>query len=85
MERPKDCDYLMLEKLEINSRNILILNNLPSEGLSIGRGGSCYIKIVDNTISRKPHAFIQYKGGNFYIFDNQSKFGTIVVEEPFRV
>jgi hypothetical protein len=53
--------------------------------VSIGRGGSCYIKIVDNTISRKPHAFIQYKEGDFYVFDNQSKFGTLVLEEEFKM
>lgn len=59
----------------------MILKNLPYEGLNIGRDSSCYIQIIDNTVSRKPHAFIKYRGGDFYVYDNNSKFGTIVVED----
>jgi hypothetical protein len=84
MERPK-CDYLMLEKLSGGPSHILILKNLPMEGLSIGRGASCYLKLSGNTISRQPHAFIQYRMGDFYVLDNESKFGTAVVEDPLSL
>ena len=42
-----------------------------------GRGHQCEIRISDISVSRE-HAYIRYIGDQFLIYDNTSKFGTLV-------
>lgn len=51
----------------------------PKTEFKIGRGHESEVRINDISVSRC-HAIIKYKAGDgFYIEDNQSKFGTIVL------
>ena len=43
----------------------------------MGRGHQSDIRISDISVSRF-HAFIKYENNNFLIFDNNSKFGTLI-------
>jgi pSer/pThr/pTyr-binding forkhead associated (FHA) protein len=44
----------------------------------MGRGHDSEVRVNDISVSRV-HAFIRYKEDGFYIEDNDSKFGTIVL------
>ena len=44
----------------------------------MGRGHDAEIRITDISVSRF-HALIKYNKGDFYIEDNNSKFGTLVL------
>jgi pSer/pThr/pTyr-binding forkhead associated (FHA) protein len=58
----------------------MIIQNVPPEGIKLGRGHECEIRITDISVSRS-HAFIKNINGNFHLFDNKSKFGSLVREE----
>ena len=45
----------------------------------MGRGHECEIRITDISVSRS-HARVEKHGSNYFIFDNKSKFGTLVKE-----
>lgn len=61
----------------------MILQNTPEGGIKLGRGHECEIRITDISVSRK-HAFIRTINDQFFIFDNNSKFGTLVREESLN-
>lgn len=48
------------------------------EPIRLGRGHQCDLRISDISISRV-HALLKYKDGKFLIFDNESKFGTLIL------
>lgn len=48
-----------------------------SGNIKLGRGHECDIRMSDISVSRV-HAEMAYKNNKFYIFDNSSKFGTLV-------
>lgn len=53
--------------------------------VKFGRGHNCDIRNADISISRF-HAYIKYVDGNFVIFDNNSKFGTLVrLNSPYPI
>lgn len=58
----------------------MLIQNLGPEGIKLGRGHECEIRITDISVSRN-HALIKHNYDGFYIFDNKSKFGTLVREE----
>jgi pSer/pThr/pTyr-binding forkhead associated (FHA) protein len=43
----------------------------------MGRGHQCDLRISDISVSRV-HALLKYKDGRFLVFDNESKFGTLI-------
>lgn len=43
----------------------------------MGRGNECEIRVDSPSISRN-HARIALKEGEYYVYDNKSKFGTVV-------
>lgn len=49
--------------------------------ISIGRSNESDVKLDDVSISRK-HCFIKKTAQGFEIFDNNSRFGTLVKMEP---
>lgn len=80
-------NYILLESqpLDKNTSRMIHLMTIPSdcEGakteFKIGRGHDSEVRINDISVSRC-HALIKYHAGDgFYIEDNQSKFGTIVM------
>jgi len=84
--RPENA-YILLErvfydKTKINSETskMMILLSLSSEDnqIKLGRGHECDLRENDISVSRL-HAYIKYKEGKFTIYDNNSKFGTLVL------
>lgn len=55
----------------------MIIKNVPATGIKLGRGHECEIRITDISVSRN-HAQIKNVGNSFYVFDNKSKFGTLI-------
>lgn len=78
LELPSE-NYIMLEGACEKEKSIMIIQNTPPEGIKLGRGHECEIRITDISVSRK-HAHIRSIGKDFYIFDNKSKFGTLIRE-----
>lgn len=56
---------------------MIVIQNVPEDGIKIGRGHQCDIRVSDISVSRL-HAFIKLQNGKFILFDNESKFGTLV-------
>lgn len=55
----------------------MMIQNIAQEGIKLGRGHECEIRITDISVSRN-HALIKFVNNNFVVFDNKSKFGTLV-------
>lgn len=65
------------EKLQQNK--IMYVVKVPSKGeIKLGRGHECEVRINDISVSRY-HATIKFSNGKFYLQDNNSKFGTLVL------
>ena len=62
----------------------MMIQNVPADGIKLGRGHQCEIRITDISVSRN-HAFIKNVGNSFYVFDSKSKFGTLVKEENLQI
>jgi hypothetical protein len=81
-EPPEGTNYILLESMPLdknNSRNIHMLRVTPSRSeFKLGRGHESEVRINDISVSRC-HAIIKSKTDGFYISDNLSKFGTIVL------
>ena len=54
-----------------------MIKNIPPEGINLGRGHQCEIRINDISVSRH-HASITLENNQFILYDKQSKFGTLV-------
>jgi pSer/pThr/pTyr-binding forkhead associated (FHA) protein len=81
IEKPKG-NYLILEGACEKSKSVMIIQNVALDGIKLGRGHECEIRITDISVSRN-HALIKHisgPNGGFYIFDNKSKFGSLVRE-----
>jgi len=81
-EPAEGAKYILLESMPLDkntSRNIhmLTVNEKKSE-FKLGRGHESEVRINDISVSRC-HAIIKCKKDGFYIEDNLSKFGTIVL------
>jgi len=78
--RPTPNPYLILERLESvkDCRALYVLNVEGTNELKIGRGHTNNILVNDISVSRL-HASIKYVDGEFFLFDNNSKFGTLVL------
>jgi pSer/pThr/pTyr-binding forkhead associated (FHA) protein len=76
IDRPKET-YMILEEAGKARRDMIVIQNVPSDGIKIGRGHQCDIRVTDISVSRV-HAFIKLINGKFVLFDNESKFGTLV-------
>lgn len=85
-DKPCNGPYIILERIEgsLEKRALFIVSDI-SEETWIGRSYSNKIVVNDISVSRI-HASIKYENGKFLIFDNKSKFGTLVqVKEPIEV
>ena len=61
------------------SRNVHLLTVTPEhQNFKLGRGHESQVRINDISVSRC-HAIIKCKADGFYIEDNTSKFGTIIL------
>ena len=88
-EPAADARFILLESMPLDkntSRNIhmLTVTDKKSE-FKLGRGHESEVRINDISVSRC-HAIIKCKKDGFYIEDNLSKFGTIVLlKEKLRL
>jgi pSer/pThr/pTyr-binding forkhead associated (FHA) protein len=65
-------------------KSVIMIQNIPNEGIKLGRGHECEIRITDISVSRN-HGLIKNQPDGFYIFDNKSKFGTLVRDEKMEI
>jgi hypothetical protein len=79
LDRPQGT-YLIFEGACEKEKSIMVIQNTPEGGIKLGRGHECEIRITDISVSRK-HAYIKIQNNEFFILDNNSKFGTLVREE----
>lgn len=81
---PQDKNYLLLESLtfEKNSSRMvhLIMPDSEKKIFKLGRGHESDVRVSDISVSRC-HALVKYnsENGRFYLEDNLSKFGTLVL------
>lgn len=78
IDRPQG-HHLVLESVSDKANNMMLLQDIEKEGVRIGRGHECEIRVADISVSRS-HARIARVGSDYFIFDNKSKFGTLVKE-----
>jgi hypothetical protein len=78
IHRPTD-NYVILEGACDKTQSVMLIQN-PGDGIKLGRGHECEIRITDISVSRN-HANIRRNHDGFYIYDNNSKFGTLVKSE----
>lgn len=73
---------MIIESLTMEKNSSRIIHVLkPSKKEStfkMGRGHDAEVRVNDISVSRT-HAIIKYKDNQFYIEDNSSKFGTLVL------
>jgi hypothetical protein len=85
-EKPSNSPYILLERVDcsLDKKGLFVVGDLMGETW-IGRSYSNKIVVNDISVSRS-HASIKYENGKFLIFDNKSKFGTLVqVKEPIEI
>jgi len=81
---PKETNYILLESLtfEKNSSRMvhLIMPDAQKTNFKLGRGHESDVRVSDISVSRC-HALVKYnqENGRFYLEDNLSKFGTLVL------
>jgi pSer/pThr/pTyr-binding forkhead associated (FHA) protein len=82
IKKPETGNYLVMESLPLernSSRTIHILGFSDTETqYKMGRGHDSEVRVNDISVSRT-HAIINYTPGGFFIKDNNSKFGTLVL------
>lgn len=80
IDMPKD-NFIVLEILNQNKntpKGIHIVDMKTKQNIRIGRGNDSDLKFSDISVSRT-HALIHFQEGEFYLKDNNSKFGTLVL------
>ncbi len=76
IEKPS-CPYIILEKINDDNSTLSIIAPEKDEVLKLGRGHQCDLRISDISVSRI-HAHLKFTDNKFLIFDNDSKFGTLI-------
>lgn len=80
LKLPNEDDYIILETLSSEKKDVkfLYIIHMPKRTkLLMGRSQDCDIRMTDISISRV-HSFLENKEGEFYLKDNNSKFGTLL-------
>jgi hypothetical protein len=79
---------MILEKIEEEvgvMPTIVLITPKEETKIKMGRGHSCDMRIHDISVSRI-HSIIQYQDGQFKLFDNDSKFGTLIhMKDPYLI
>ena len=75
-------NYILMESMPIDKNTSRMVHLLTvdenKKEFKLGRGHESEVRINDISVSRC-HAILKYKEDGFYIEDNNSKFGTIVM------
>lgn len=79
IERPLN-PYIIVEKLDEDKKSTSFTLIVPEMGqtINMGRGHQCDFRISDISVSRV-HAHLKFEDGKFMVYDNDSKFGTLVL------
>lgn len=92
-ERPTDGAYLILESFTNTPHKTIHVISIPKHKVVkkkmftflVGRENTVDIRITDISVSRA-HAHINYYKGDFYLDDNNSKFGTLkLLKNPAKI
>ena len=98
VEKP-DIPYIIIEKQNTDisendkngnsstakGNNLSLIVATDNNPVKLGRGHHCDLRISDISVSRI-HAFLKFENNQFLIFDNDSKFGTLIkLEKPYEV
>ena len=85
MHKP-ETPYLMLEDARIErGRGLHVISLLEGSAIHLGRGHESDLRISDISVSRD-HASIQLSRDGFFLSDNRSKFGTLLLaRRPIRL
>lgn len=83
IETPAECPYLILESLAMdkNSQRMVYIAKVAADGTNqfrLGRGHESDLRVSDISVSRV-HGIIKYIDNKFFLEDNISKFGTLVL------
>jgi hypothetical protein len=91
LEKPNNCDYIVLESLNQMKENCNIKSihviQLTGDELTVGRGHESDVRINDISVSRS-HAKLKYdlSEGTLLLRDLKSKFGTLIlIKKPLRI
>ena len=91
LQKPLDCDYIILESLNQMKENCNIKSihviQLTGDELTIGRGHESDVRINDISVSRS-HAKLKYNPteGTLLLRDLKSKFGTLIlIKKPLKI
>lgn len=80
--KPDDRSYIILESLTLeknSSRMVHVLSvDESKDTFRLGRGHESDVRVNDISVSRC-HAILKYKDHSFFVEDNLSKFGTLVL------
>ena len=78
LEKPSS-PHIVFEKMDPDPKqsSFILVEAPEAEEFTIGRGNSCDVVLKDISISRL-HAILKYDGNSFKLYDNESKFGTLV-------
>lgn len=78
IEKPQ-TPHIILEKLsdDQKSSSFVLVVPEPNQVIKMGRGHQCDFRISDISVSRI-HAHLKFEDGKFLVYDNDSKFGTLV-------
>lgn len=79
IERPSS-PYMIVEKIGEDKKSSSFTLIIPEQNqtINMGRGHQCDFRISDISVSRV-HAHLKFEEGKFLVFDNDSKFGTLVL------
>lgn len=77
---PKYRNYIVLESLFSKTKYFILIHNVPSQGILIGRNSDCEVHIENDSIQNF-HLLIKEENNRFYISDLNSKFGTKIKQE----
>jgi hypothetical protein len=83
IEEPKaSTNYILMESMPLDKNTAMTIHMLTASEhkntWKMGRGHESEVRINDISVSRF-HAILKYRDDGFYIEDNNSKFGTIVL------
>ena len=79
-EYGEDIFYIVLESISSNTSKVIHVVNMDKTiKLYIGRGHDAHVRVTDISVSRLHAVLIKSTQGYYFLTDNDSKFGTMVL------
>ena len=82
-----DQNFIVLESVTLqNIRIIHVIEMKRKNFIKVGRGHDADIRVTDISVSRFHAKLNRSESGEYYLEDNRSKFGTLVLlRKPFKL